>query len=44
MMMKSGLDIFYFEIPLAPSEIPARPIEPFWVNFLHWAEGASKTK
>ena len=23
MMMKSGLDFFYFEIPLAPSEIPA---------------------
>ena len=34
--------IFYFEIHRAPSEIPARPIQPFWADFLHWAAATLK--
>ena len=35
MMVKSGLDFFFFffKIEQAPSEIPARPMQPFWVDF-----------
>ena len=36
MMVKSGLEFFYFEIQRALSEIPAipaRPIQPFWADF-----------
>ena len=40
MMVKSGLDIFFFEIHRAPSEIPANlpgQFSFFGQNFLHWA-------
>ena len=40
MMMKSGLDFFYFEIPLAPSEIPANLPSQFSLSgqiCSHWA-------
>ena len=46
MMVKSGLEFFYFEILLAPSEIPANLPGQFSLSrqlFLHWAaEGASR--
>ena len=41
MMVKSGLFI-YFEILLAPLELPARPIQPFRAAFLHWSAATLK--
>jgi hypothetical protein len=44
MMMKSGLDSF-FEIPLAPSEIPANLPSRFSLSgqiFMHWAAATLK--
>ena len=43
MMVKSGL-VFYFEILLAPSELPANLPGQFSLSgqlFLHWAEEAT---
>ena len=40
MGVKSGLEFFYFEIPLAPSEIPANLPNQFSLSrqiCLHWA-------
>ena len=40
MMVKSGLEFFYFEILRAPSEIPANlpgQFSHYWQIFLHWA-------
>ena len=45
MMMKSGLDFFYFEIQRAPSEIPANLPGQFSLSgqiFLHWAAATMK--
>jgi hypothetical protein len=45
MMMKSGLEFFYFEILLAPSEIPANLPGQFslsWQTFLHWEAATLK--
>ena len=45
MMMKSGLEFFHFEIPLAPSEIPAKLPGRFSLSgqiFLHWAAATLK--
>ena len=42
MMAKSGLEFFYFDILLATSELPARSIQPFWADFLHWAAATLK--
>ena len=39
-MVKSGLEKNYFEIPCAPSEIPAKQPGRFGLSgqiFLHWA-------
>ena len=38
-MVKSGL-VFYFEILLAPSELPADPARP--IQFLQWATATLK--
>ena len=43
--MKSDLEFFYFEIILAPSEIPANLTGQFSLsgqNFLHWAAATLK--
>ena len=45
MMMKSGLEFFYFEILLAPSEISANlpgQLSPSWQIFWHWAAATLK--
>ena len=45
MMVKSGLDFFYFEILLAPSEIPTNLPGQFSLSgqiFLHWAAATLK--
>ena len=45
MMVKSGLDFFYFEILRAPSEIPANLPGQFSLSgqiFLHWAAATLK--
>jgi hypothetical protein len=45
MMVKSGLDFFYFNIERAPSEIPANLPGQFslsWPIFLHWAAATLK--
>ena len=36
MMIKSGLEFFYFKILLAMS------IKPFWTDFLYWAAATLK--
>ena len=44
-MMKSGLEFFYFEILLAPSEIPANLPGQFSLSgqkILHWAAASLK--
>ena len=43
MILKSGLEFFYFEILLAPSEIPANlpgQLSLSGQTFLHWAAAA----
>ena len=43
--MKSGLEFFYFEILLAPSEVPANLPGQFSLSgqtFLHWAAATLK--
>ena len=45
MMVKSGLDIFYFEILLAPSELTANLPGQFSLSrqiVLHWAAATLK--
>ena len=45
MMVKSGLDFFYFEIYRAPSEIPAKlpgQFSHYGQIFLHWAAATLK--
>ena len=45
MMVKRGLDFFYFEIHRAPSEIPANLPGQFILTgqiFLHWAAATLK--
>ena len=45
--MKSGLEFFYFEILLAPSEKPANLPGQFSLSrqiFLHWAWAAATLK
>ena len=45
MMVKSGLVFFYFEILLAPSELPANLPGQFSLSgqlFLHWAAATLK--
>ena len=45
MMVKSGLEKFIFEIPRAPSEIPANQPGQFSLPgqiFLHWAAATLK--
>ena len=45
MMVKSGLEKNYFEIPRAPSEIPANQPGQFSLSgkfFLHWAAATLK--
>jgi hypothetical protein len=46
MMVKSGLDFFYFEIHQAPSEMPANLPGQFSLSgqifFLHWAAATLK--
>ena len=45
MMVKSGLEFFYFEILPAPSEIPANQPGQFSLSgqiFLHWAAATLK--
>ena len=45
MMVKSGLDFFYFEIHRAPSEIPANLPGQFSLSgqiFLHWTANKGK--
>ena len=45
MMVKSGLEQNYFEIPRAPSEIPAIQPGQFGLSgqiFLHWAAATLK--
>ena len=45
MVVKSGLDFFYFEIEQAPSEIPANLPGQFSLSgqiFLHWAAAILK--
>ena len=45
MMVKSGLEKKYFEIPRAPSEIPANQpgqFSPSGQIFLHWAAATLK--
>jgi hypothetical protein len=47
MMVKRGLEIFFFEIPRAPSEIPANHPGQFSLSeqiFLHWAAATLKAR
>ena len=40
MVVKSGLD--FFHLKFSNTCKPARPIQPFWADFFHWAVATLK--